>query len=95
MFPPLHAQYAARQAANLRECKGRFAELSQRVEEVAMIDFLDVSGITREDSNYWDPIHFTREIAEMLEMSIARVLVGGDSELFFATDFQVYGTTFQ
>jgi len=93
LFPPLHARYIARRAADLSECKGRIAELLPSLDNVVVMDFLHISELTRDDSNYWDPIHFTSEIAKMLEINIAQVLGGGEPESSFATDFETYGAT--
>ena len=89
LFPPLHAHYVSSRIANLRECKGRIAALLQNIDNVAVLDFLHLSKMTRVDTNYWDPLHFTSEIAQVLEKDIALVLQGIEPASEFARDFSM------
>ena len=89
LFPPLHANYVARQARNTGECKGRIAALVQNFANVAALDFLRISALTREDSNYWDPVHFTAPVARMLETDVARTLQEQAPVSPFASELQV------
>lgn len=90
LFPPLHAHYVSNSIANLRECKGRIAALLQNIDNVNVLDFLHLSAMTRTDTNYWDPLHFTTEIAQILEKDIALVLQGAESASEFARDFSMF-----
>ena len=89
LFPPLHAHYVSSKIANLRECKGRIARILQSINNVAVLDFLHVSELTRDDTNYWDPLHFTSEIAIALERDIARVLKGAEPASRYAHEFSL------
>lgn len=89
LFPPLHASQATRGAANVSECKGRIAAIVANADNVAVLDFLHISALTREDSNYWDPLHFTDAIARMLEIDVARVLLRQAPLSPFAHDLPV------
>ena len=90
LFPPLHAHYIAGRVANMRECKGRIAAILPNLDNVAVLDFFHISELTREDANYWDPLHFTNEIAQAIEIDVARVLQGAKSVSGFATDFSMF-----
>ncbi|MCZ6896026.1 MAG: hypothetical protein O7H40_18510 [Gammaproteobacteria bacterium] len=87
LFPPLHSHYVAGRIANLRECKGRLAALLPNFDNVAVLDFMHISPLTRADTNYWDPLHFTNEVAVSLERDIARVLERAAPLSKFARDF--------
>ena len=90
LFPPLHAHYVSSRIANLRECKGRIAALLQNIDNVNVLDFLHLSKMTRADTNYWDALHFTSDIAQTLEKDIARVLQDSDPASEFARDFSMF-----
>jgi len=75
-FPPLHARYTAKRVASFAECKGRVLDMFQDKPQVEVLDYLSVSPLTRNDDNYWDPLHFTREVSQLIERDIAVVLGG-------------------
>lgn len=88
LFPPLHARYIERRAELLSECKGRVEVLAEANKNVEVLDYMYVSEMTRKDENYWDPVHFTRNIAEVIENDIA-VLIRGDEQV--SMHARVYG----
>jgi len=77
VFMPVHvaAQPAPASLAYVQE-----AECKRRVARIAgaagwpTLDFRIPSGITREDSNYWDALHYRLAIAERISGGIARAL---------------------
>ncbi|MCP4383053.1 MAG: hypothetical protein GY798_16795, partial [Hyphomicrobiales bacterium] len=58
-------------AARMEECKDRLTDTAARHPNAAVLDFMIPSRITLRDSNYWDPIHYTVEIADRLAALIA------------------------
>lgn len=76
-FPPLHAHYLERQAETFAECKGRVLELAAARPGLAVLDYLHVSPLTLDDDNYWDPLHFTRGVSQIIEQDVAAALVDG------------------
>jgi hypothetical protein len=58
-------------AAVLRECKRRIARLAGGIPNTAVVDFMIPSPITRDPTNYWDPLHYRVAIADRLVDDIA------------------------
>jgi hypothetical protein len=54
-------------------CKSRLARLA-KPHGVPVIDFRIASRITREDANYWDPLHYRVPVATRLVAAIARAI---------------------
>jgi len=73
LFAPMHGYYLARGAANYRECKARLFAIGQR-HGAGLLDLMEDSAITRNDANYWDPLHYRVSVAEAIEQSIAAML---------------------
>lgn len=84
VFLPLHARYIANAAANMSECKGRIAALSSGRDNAAVLDYFFASDLTRDDAHYWDLVHFTNEVARVVEADIALVAGGGAPRSGFA-----------
>lgn len=76
VFPPLHAHYIARLPEVFAECKGRVLDLVALHDNVVVLDYLYVNALTREDRNYWDPLHFARAVSVRMESDIAAALRG-------------------
>lgn len=75
VFPPMHGDYLARSEILYRECKARiFAIAKDR--GVAVFDYMRDSGITRDDDNYWDPLHYRSGVARIIEQDIGALLNG-------------------
>ncbi len=79
-FTPFHwytqAQPGTRQQAEMTECKRRIAAIGARVRNYFAVDFMRRTPITLVDSNYWDGLHFTSEIAESVEGMLVNVTSG-------------------
>lgn len=56
-----------------RECKARLVEMLAPHENGHALDFMIRSAITERDENYWDPLHYSVDIAEQL----ARLIKAG------------------
>lgn len=75
-FPPFHARQVSGHASRLAACKDRVLALTKADRRVSVLDYLFVSSLTRNDDNYWDPLHFTNEVAVEIEHDIAALLDG-------------------
>jgi hypothetical protein len=73
VFLPLHGRYIANAAANMRVCKARIAGLLAPADNAAVLDYFHLDALTRNDANYWDPVHFTNAVARLVETDIAAV----------------------
>lgn len=73
IFPPVHVvaqpQPGSRAALEEAECKSRIAAIGAR-HRAPVVDFRIDSYITREDSNFWDPLHYRVGIAERVARGI-------------------------
>ena len=52
----------------LAECKQRIAALGEKLDNYYVLDFMRLSPISQEDSNYWDREHYNTKIAKSLEI---------------------------
>lgn len=52
--------------ARWNECKRRIAGLTAGAPNAHVLDFMFLSRITGIDANYWDPLHYTQEIASQM-----------------------------
>lgn len=57
--------------ARWAECKQRFVARAGRLSNAHVLDFMYLSQITGIDQNYWDPLHFSVEIAARIPALIA------------------------
>ena len=82
-FVPYHAHSipsaGSRSGAWLDTCKGRVASLARARTNAQVVDMMLRSPLTREDSNYWDPLHFSLEVAATLPAQLRRILAGETS----------------
>ncbi len=69
-FVPTHVsaqpQPGSRGAAEWQECKARMVAMAADVENATVVDFMLPSPVTATDRNYWDRLHYTVEIADLL-----------------------------
>ena len=73
LFPPRHIWAMSQNPGLYQECKWRARSVVKTLRPDAVIlDLLLDSAITREDSNYHDRIHYVDEVAEKVELAIAR-----------------------
>jgi hypothetical protein len=74
LFPPVHvsAQPAPGTVGSQVEadCKARVAAIGKR-RRAMVLDFRVPSSVTREDSNYWDALHYRVAIAQRLAASLS------------------------
>jgi hypothetical protein len=79
VLPPVHVAAQAlpgsARAAEVEACRARLGAIAQH-SGAALMDFMRDSAITREDANYWDPLHYRLPIAQRLTRSIAEVVQG-------------------
>ena len=75
MFVPYHyirqPENEDKEWARWDECKRRLAMLAAMHSNTHTIDFMIASEITTSDKNYWDPLHYTVEVADQLAELIA------------------------
>lgn len=76
LLPPLHAQHISQRATALSECKGRVVKLAAADSRVTLMDYMYVSALNREDTHYWDAVHFNRAVARVLEDDLSAVFSG-------------------
>jgi hypothetical protein len=73
-FVPYYAGFQAEpdtpDAAVWGECKQRIAALARATPHTVLADFMIQSPITREETNYWDPLHFRVSVVERLERDL-------------------------
>jgi len=78
MFVPYHLFHqpapGTLAAEQWDECRRRVSALAAARPGTRVLDFMIPSPITREDSNYWDPLHFTTAVAAQVEESLARAI---------------------
>jgi hypothetical protein len=75
IFAPLHGDYLARSAELYRECKGRIMAIAD-THGGQVLDFMLESPLTRDDDNYWDPLHYRATVAREIELQIANAVAG-------------------
>ncbi len=75
-FPPLHARYVTANLDVFKECKGRLAAIAAADGRTAILDYLMLSPLTMDDTNYWDPLHFTRRLSVRIQRDLITLLSG-------------------
>jgi hypothetical protein len=70
MMPPVHIssqpQRRSREAAVEGECKARLNAIVTQRETGRFLDLRVMSVITKDDNNYWDPLHYRLPVAQKL-----------------------------
>ncbi len=61
----------SRLARQWQECKARLAAMAAAAGNGHVVDFMIESPLTTTDSNYWDPLHFTTAISDLLGRALA------------------------
>ncbi len=78
LFPPHHhykqAQSGTKDELKWNECKKRVTDMGQTVPQLTVVDFMFKSSITTNDNNYWDPLHYTVDIADKIEQTLGRIV---------------------
>ncbi len=75
-FVPYHRHIQSEpdteKGAKWDECKKRISSIARRYPNTTVLDFMIDSPITVRDTNYWDPMHYTHEVADRFAKMIAR-----------------------
>ncbi|MFT0892095.1 hypothetical protein [Pseudochelatococcus sp. G4_1912] len=75
LFPPAHISAQPRPgsllAAEDSACKQHFTAIGAR-HNATVLDFRKASSITREDANFWDPLHYRLPFASRIAQSLVR-----------------------
>jgi len=58
-------------AATFDECKTRIAQIAQATPNTVVADFMIGSPITRDETHYWDPLHYRVPVADRLMADLA------------------------
>ncbi len=73
-FVPYHISAqprpGSREAIFWTECKARVADIVAAAPGARLVDFMIPSPVTREDANYWDPLHYRIGIATWLAQAL-------------------------
>jgi hypothetical protein len=79
-FVPYHVaaqpRSGSREAIVWQECKARVAELVAQEPHARLVDFMIPSPVTRDDANYWDPLHYRSGIATWLARNLREAANG-------------------
>lgn len=82
-FMPVHIAAQPRpgspEAARDAECKARIAAIGER-HGATVVDFRLPSGVTAEDANYWDPLHYRVGIAERIAHALKDARSSGQDD---------------
>lgn len=76
LFVPFHANYLRRVAPSYAECKARINSVLGSKRRVVVVDYMYDTALTRNDFNYWDPLHTTRDVADAVAAAIGAELRG-------------------
>lgn len=81
VLPPYHAYHlppaGSASEARWNECRSRIVAIAGQVPNTIVLDFMLDSAISREDSNYWDALHYTTGVADRIVDAIAQGLRTG------------------
>lgn len=80
VLPPVHAGALPREGSagwqRFEACKAQIAAIAGR-QHAVVADYAHPSGLTREDSNYWDPLHYRLPTARRIEADLIALGQGG------------------
>lgn len=83
VFVPYHAyrqpKAGTRAAQMWNACRDRIVEIAGQFKNTTVLDFMIESPLTSRDENYWDPLHYSNEVAGRLADLIARGVQGQES----------------
>lgn len=70
VLPPVHAASQPRSGSHedqiAQRCKAAIAAIADR-QGASLVDYRRVSGLTRDDANFWDPLHYRLPVAARIE----------------------------
>ena len=76
VFVPYHRNWqsapSTEKGAQWDECKKRVSDIASRYPNTILLDFMIDSPITARDENYWDPRHYSNEVADQFATLIAK-----------------------
>lgn len=75
--PPGHPEHA-----RLAACKARVAAAAQAAGNAIVADFMRPTWLTRDPTNYWDPLHYRIGPAEALALALNDAATGRENPLF-------------
>jgi hypothetical protein len=91
IMPPVHIsshpQRGSREAAVEGECKARLNAIVTLRNEAIFLDFRVPSLITKDDKNYWDPLHYRLSVAQKLTEILLRIWDGSSDKTEFMKPF--------
>ena len=80
----IQAPSGSRQAEQWDECRRRLVGKARRHPNAMVVDFMRPSPITREDGNYWDPLHYSVETAALVSKLIGKAADGNGNDERYA-----------
>lgn len=83
-FVPYHVSAqpvpGSRGAAEWQECKARMVAMAAATENANVVDFMIDSAVTAVDANYWDRLHYTVDVADLLAADLEAAARGDPAE---------------
>ncbi len=74
LLPPVHAASLptedSSERARIAACKSAIVALGQR-NSATVVDYRILSPVTREETRFWDPLHYRVDVARMIERDLA------------------------
>ena len=67
---PLNGFYLSRSKSNYQNCKGVIFDIMNSIPNIKILDWMKINEMTLNTGNYWDPLHFTSELAIRLEKQL-------------------------
>ena len=75
LYMPLHAHHLVKNRTNYQACKGKLQGIAgDFVARLNILDRMQIDTLTRDDANYWDPLHFTNRVAMQLEEELSLLM---------------------
>ena len=87
-FPPITAEQQGAPGSELARrwasCKADVLRVVDATPNTVVVDFMIANAVTRNRSEYWDPLHYRIDVAERMMVAFGRVLNGDlqDSDLY-------------
>lgn len=79
-FPPITAEQQGATGSELARrwasCKADVLRIVGTMPNTSIIDFMIADAVTRNRSEYWDPVHYRVDVADRMMLAFGRVLSG-------------------
>ena len=79
-FPPITAEQQGAPGSELARrwasCKADVLRVVDATPNMIVVDFMIANAVTRNRSEYWDPLHYRVDVAERMMQAFGRVLAG-------------------